>query len=397
MTQASALGFIDAVRADIRRVYRLSLLAAVLVHVAILGGLIQLRGPTKEAIERAAERPLPVKFFIRRDPRVTKPFELRKATQPKRQLVERQVQLAQASLNQVQSSASFNTRGLVSQVVAAPNLAPARGLALDGGTGTLEPTLSTGAIAGVRQQENRIDMALEMLDVNSMDTGRYRAMVVQESGDRQAIKGFVNFALVMSARSVAVGTMWSDVGVKYVDGLVDAVNEYTGLKARFLGQITYDDNRLMEVPIIYPVGEPNESEMENLARYLMDGGFVLGWLNFEEILQKYGGLVAGKDFYTQRLTDDHPVFSSYFDIKGGGVLAGNIGNAEKEYAATWYHITGFFIRGRLAGISMSHGMGFGMATYDHDSTRAMQMVVNIVVLALTQEGSITQRLMQMVR
>jgi hypothetical protein len=286
----------------------------------------------------------------------------------------------------------------VSQVVAAPNLALARSLALDAGAGKLEPTLSIGAITGMRQQENRIDMALEMLDVNSMDTGRYRAMVVQEGGDRQAIKGFINFALVMSARSVAAGTVgFADIGVKTVDEMVDAVNEYTGLKARFLGQITYDDNRLMEVPIIYPVGAPNESEMENLARYLINGGFVFGWLNFEEILEKYGGLVAGKDFYQQRLTDDHPVFSSFFDIKGGGALAANLGNTEKEYQATWYSMTGFFIRGRLVGISMSHGMGFGMATYGHDSTRAMQMVVNIVVLALTQEGSITQRLMQMVR
>ena len=85
-SQTSALGFIDAVRADMRRVFRISVVLAALVHIGLLSGLIQLRGPTKEAIERAAERPLPVKFFIRRDPRVTKPFDLRKATQPKRQL-----------------------------------------------------------------------------------------------------------------------------------------------------------------------------------------------------------------------------------------------------------------------------------------------------------------------
>jgi hypothetical protein len=156
----------------------------------------------------------------------------------------------------------------------------------------------------------------------------------------------------------------------------------------------------MEVPIIIPIGAPNESEMENLARYLVNGGFVYGWLNFEEILQKYGGLVAGKDFYTQRLTDDHPVFSSFFDIKGGGALSGlneNSLGSQKEGVYTWFSMTGFFIRGRLAGITTSHGWGWENATYNTDSTRQMQMAVNIVVLALTQEGSITQRLMQMVR
>ena len=34
--------------------------------------------------------------------------------------------------------------------------------------------------------------------------------------------------------------------------------------------------------------------------------------------------------------------------------------------------------------------------YGSDSTRTLQLAVNIIVYALTQEGSMTQRLMQMV-
>jgi hypothetical protein len=37
-------------------------------------------------------------------------------------------------------------------------------------------------------------------------------------------------------------------------------------------------------------------------------------------LEKYGGLVEGRDFYTQRLMDDHPLFSAYFDLGAGAPL-----------------------------------------------------------------------------
>ena len=97
-------------------------------------------------------------------------------------------------------------------------------------------------------------MALEMLDVNSMDTGRYRAMIIQDPNDRQAVSGFVKMAQVMSGRSVAAGqTGWGSINVLDVDILRDMLNEYTGIKAEFLGTIMYDDERIMEVPILIQV------------------------------------------------------------------------------------------------------------------------------------------------
>jgi hypothetical protein len=233
-----------------------------------------------------------------------------------------------------------------------------------------------------------------MLDVNSMDTGRYRAMVIQDATDRQAIKGFVKMAQVMSASSVADGTVgWGSINVQDVDRLRDVVNEYTGLKAEFLGSITFDDERLMEVPIILPQGSPNESEMEQLAKYLLAGGFVLGGY-WPEALEKYGGLVQGKDFWTERIPDDHPIFTAFFNLQGG-VPSGGGGN-DKLRVASWNYLTGYYIKGRLVGVVPSLGWGWRNDVYGGDSTRQLQMAVNIIVYALTQEGSITQRLMQMV-
>ena len=48
-------------------------------------------------------------------------------------------------------------------------------------------------------------MAPEMMDVNAMDTGRYRSMVVQDPNDPQGVTGFVKLARVLSAPSIDAG------------------------------------------------------------------------------------------------------------------------------------------------------------------------------------------------
>ena len=175
------------------------------------------------------------------------------------------------------------------------------------------------------------------------------------------------------------------------------INEYTGLKAEFLGFITFDDPRLMEVPIILPQGAPNEAEMANLAQYLISGGFSFSGIN-GEALEKYGGLINGKDFWSERLPEDHPVYTSFFDLSGGMPFgySPSLGQG-KLGVRPWNYLRGYYIKGRLASVTPGDG-GWGWENDGRggDSTRQLQLAVNIIIYALTQEGSITQRLMQMV-
>jgi hypothetical protein len=392
----SAAVEIEALFRRLRRLYWWSLGIALLVHLALIAAVTTATRPTEE--DKLIE-PAKVKFFTRRDPLLTKPLELRKVPQPKRQLVRREVQVSAARMDQVRATAAFDTRGLIAggsgvSAIALPRqleAGPRVSLGVESGLGA--PSLGAS-----RTVENRIDMALEMLDVNSMDTGRYRAMVIQDAKDRQSLKGFVKFAQVMSASAVSSGTFaWGSVNVKEVDRLRDAVNEYTGLQADFIGSIAFDDERLMEVPIIIPQGAPNESELAQLAKYLLAGGFVFGGI-WGEALEKYGGLVNGRDFWTERLPDDHPIFTAFFDIKGG-MTSGyppSLGQGKFGVVA-WNYLQGYFVKGRLAACSPGMG-GWGWMNdlYYGDSTRQLQMAVNIIIYALTQEGSMTQRLMQMV-
>ena len=108
---------------------------------------------------------------------------------------------------------------------------------------------------------------------------------------------------------------------------------------------------------------------------------------YGEALEKYGGLVRGKDFWSKRLAEDHAIFHAFFDIEGG--MPNNSGTAQgKSRVLTWNHMTGHFIKGRMVGLT-SNGWSWG-------SPAGVRLAVNVVIYALTQEGSLTQRLMQTV-
>lgn len=359
--------------AELVRRLRRGLLLSLALAVGLTLVLVALN-PFRQ-VEIKAPRPLTTKF-IKREPRLTKPLELRKIPKPKRQLARRQVHLAAARLDQVQATTNFNVRSLISSHVGNSGISLFKPITNNATNSfALEPKLVSTSVTSTRMPEHKIDMALEMLDVNSMDTGRYRAMVVQNPGDPQAIKGFIKIAHVISARAVTDQLQgYSNLNLRSIEALCDVINEYTGLKAEFVGTITYDDRRLLELPILIPQGSLNEGEMENYARYMMSGGFIMGGYH-PEALVKYGGLVEGYDFWSERLLPDHPIFSAFFSLKGG--TGGHV---------DWRDIVnGYFIRGRMVGIG---NVGWG------SNPRYNQMAVNVIVYALTQEGSITQRLMQ---
>ena len=374
----------DTLLRELHKYLLISLIAALAIHLA--AAIID---PADE-VKKSTPRPLTTKF-IKREPRLTKPLELRKVPKPKRQMIQRQSVALRARMDQVRATASFSTNSALNNA-AAPSMSVSR--SVDVGGVDIEPTLSAVDLTGTRQPENKIDMALDMLDVNSMDTGRYRAMLVQDAGDPQAIKGFINFARVVSASALASGA--SGGGTENLRFLVNGLNEYTGISADFIGSITYDDERLLEIPIILPSGAPNEGELEQMTRYLTNGGFIFGGIGgFHEGLVKYGGLVEGKDFWSERLPDDHPVFSSYFEFRGGAPTSTR-GTSSNKNQNAWSYTTGHFIKDRLVGISFSLGLGFTESAQGQDKLRQMQMAINVIVYALTQEGSMTQRLMQMV-
>ena len=115
-------------------------------------------------------------------------------------------------------------------------------------------------------------------------------------------------------------------------------------------------------------------------------------------MEKYGGLIRGKDFWSERLPETHPVYTAFFDLKGGMPFGYSPSMGQgKAGVKPWNYVRGYFVKGRLAGVTPGDGGGgWQNDTRGGDSPRQLQLAVNIIIFALTQEGSITQRLMQMV-
>ena len=392
-TPTSALD-LDRLLKGLRRAFWTALGVAAAAHLAVVGV-----NPFQQALDKTP-RPLTTRF-IKRQPRLTKPLELRKMPQPRRQLLQRQVRLLSARMDQVRAAATFSTQGVLNQV-AAPAAAvdqAARFASL-----ALEPALQAELVRGSRQPESKVDLALEMLDIDAIDTGRYRAMVIQDPADPQSLKGFVKVTRVYS--QLKAGGMHFDRAEMsrnlILKGLVDNLNQYTGIQAHFVDDLTFDDSGLLEVPFVayVSIAKMTDREMEGAANYLKAGGFVLGRTGWTEELEKYGGLVQGRDFYNGRIPSDHPIYRSFFDMGPDGVpLSSGGGHTQhKQAVAVATYLNGLWIGDRLAAVD---GIGLGMFGYTVrlgvDTTRAQQLGVNILVYALTQEGSITQRLMQMVQ
>ena len=360
-----------------RKVWWAALGLALGAHLVVVGV-----NPFQQTLEKTP-KPLTTRF-VKREPRLTKPLELRKIPQPKRQLLRRRVRLAAARMDQVQATATFDTRGLIGQA-ATTSTSLAREMQI--ATLDLEPVLMSQTIQGTRQDANRIDMGLEMLDVNSMDTGRYRAMVVQDPSNPQALKGFLKIARVyteLKHQGQHADLAQEDDNDSMLQ-LIHALRRYTDLKVDFMSHMSIADDRLLETPIIVPrgAGLRTDPEMEQISRYVMEGGFVFGHVP-NEALEKFGGLVEGRDFFRERIPNDHPLYNCYFPLGTSGAPGYNRSRSE---------LSGMWVGDRLATISITafaHGHGY---SYEE---RIKHLFINVIVFALTQEGSMTQRLMQMV-
>ena len=243
----------------------------------LLNAILVLLYPFQQQAGKAP-RPLTTKF-VKRQPRLTKALELRKIPQRKRPMIRRQMHAAAARMDQVQATAAFSTRAIIARSTGIANMLQVGQSNSQMLQAVLEPVAGLTANVEIsRASEHKIDMGLEMLDVDAMDTGRYRALVIQDPNDKQGLKGFVKFARVVSATYMTeTRTNVVDGGLnnREIDILCDMLNEWTGLRAEFVGSFTFDDNRFLSVPIVIPQGEPNENELENLARYLLAGA--LSW------------------------------------------------------------------------------------------------------------------------
>jgi len=363
----------------------------------ILLATLVLLDPFGRAVPTAPQPPT-VKY-IKRQPRPTKPLSVRKISQPKQQPMIRKRQptpirtdpvhltttvAAEIPMNQASASAAQSLLSL-------PHSSTPRPLDAERQLGA-DHLFGERAIGITRQSKNKIDLSLEMLDVNSLDTGQHQAVVIQDPDDLQSIRGFIKLPFVVPRKAL---DMRGIAPTRSIEALADGINEYTNLRAEVFGPISFDDDRIFKFPLligsIYSGLGLNELEEANQFQYLIQGGFIMGGVgDAEELLSQVlvnGGLVERKDFWSEVLPEDHPIYSAFFNI---GLQSYFLERHPDPSIACYITkgLKGHFIKNRLVYVNPLDSSHWA---YDKDE---LMLAINVMVYALTQEESMAQRLTQ---
>ena len=315
------------------------------------------------------------------------------------------------------------------------------------------PQLRAGALEGTRQGSDEIDLASELMDVQAMDTGRHRAMVVVNPKDRRNLKGFLYMSGVYSpsidraeyeqAKGSRARAYYDDqtprlmVERRMLQGLADKMVTNTQVHVEVRDAVRLDDPQLLQIPFVLMTFatpfEFTDSEAANLGAYLTGGGFLFAdivrflWPNYSDdeldipavrslIRASFEavGYQEWKDWKFTRLEITHPIYHCFYDINSlpRGMRDMNFVVGGQDTPLTPDYLEGIVVGDQLAGVYSMRGYadffgGKGRELLDwalaenvinHSSRFSAEeplvynLGVNIVVYALTREGSLARQL-----
>ena len=264
----------------------------------------------------------------------------------------------------------------------------------------------------LKDPERLISMKEEMISLSDLDTGRYKAMIVQNPGNKKSIKGFIY-----------ISTIWGtqlkppDELKRSVIGLTEAVNKYTNIRAKMDDHLLLDSRKLFETPFVYVVAdnafELTKIEMKNFGDYLRNGGFAVldngtpehEFGQAEASLRQMLKSTLGAQAKFLPIPNDHPLYHCFFDFDDGPPLGAEsqmtqttTTGVQGETARNAYmakpvdYLEGIWLGERLVAIYSDKGYGVKWKRFSNNDPQ-LKMGVNFVVYALTQSGGIARRLM----
>ena len=315
------------------------------------------------------------------------------------------------------------------------------------------PQLRAGALKGTRQGADEIDLALELMDVKALDTGQHRAMVVVDPKDRRKLKGYLYMSGIYSPAIERADSeqaeyrqtrWWNEMTQmphrlmerRRLQGLADEMTAQTQVHVEVRDAVRLDDPQLLQVPfVLMTVNTPFEftdSEVAQLGAYLTSGGFL--FVDIGRFLQdNYSdaeldipmvrslirasfqavGYQEWKDWQFKRLEITHPIYHCFYDInslpRGMRDMHSLIGESPP---LTPDYLEGIVVGGQLVGVYSMRGYAdfwAGIARQELDFVSERNIVnsafhttaeeplvynlgVNLVVYALTREGSLARQL-----
>jgi hypothetical protein len=271
-------------------------------------------------------------------------------------------------------------------------------------TGPVE--FSAARVTGTKEPEKRIAMHEELLDLDALDTGKYKGLIIQDPTDRRKVKGFVY-----------LGTAWAtdlepvfDSAAKAIPNLVDAVNAQTGITAKVDEHLFVDSQELFRTPFVYITAqeafELTDREKTNLGKYMRQGGFVFAdnanavveFSQAEASLRQIFRDALGSQGQFRPIPNTHPLYHTFYDFDGPPVGSElDVPSDQEQWAISYrivaqhsYHLEGVFLGDRLVALYSDKGYVHKWAE-NYGNEPQLRFGINVVVFALTQEGSIAQQ------
>ena len=388
---------------ETQKLFFLGLLVAVSLHAAAASFFMFKKTEVKVV------KPPTMELVIRR-PRMTKAFEFKKMRVKTRTLERKQI-VERKPTAEIQTK-SVSTVDLIGTVT---SFEYATEMKTNMDTQVFVPEGIEIQMATTREPEKVISMKEEMISLEDLDTGQYRAMVIQDPNNKQSIKGFVYISTAWGAQLKPPDTL-----KRSVINLVEAVNRYTNINAKVDTHLYVDSRKIFETPFVYvtcdKAFELTDIERKNFGDYLRKGGFAV--IDNGEPMYEYGQAEAslrqmlrdslGADAKFLPIPNDHPLYHCFFDFNDGPpqgseiqmVSASNIRTSDGEtISAIGYtmakpivYLEGIWIGTRLVAVYSDKGYCWKWKDLTNNQPQ-LKMGVNFVVLALTQAGGIAQQKM----
>jgi len=350
--------------------------------------------------EREAPPPAVARLVIRK-PRATRPFHLKRQRLRPRAMTKKasalKPRLAMPTTRRLTGASMFGR-------VETFDYAVDTDVEIDLQSGPIE--FSAARVAGTKEPEKRIAMREQLLDLEALDTGKYKGLIIQDPTDRRKVKGFVY-----------LGTAWATdlepafaSAAKAIPNLVDAVNAQTGITAKVDAHLFVDSQELFRTPFLYVTAEEafelTDREKENLGEYMRRGGFVFAdnanatveFSQAEASLRQIFRAALGAQGQFRPIPNSHPLYHTFYDFDGPPVgseldvptIAEQWGVNYRILGQQSYRLEGVFLGDRLVALYSDKGYVHKWAE-NYGNEPQLRFGINVVVFALTQEGSIAQQ------
>ena len=413
-----------------------SLVLSLALHLLVIFGLTHREQVTQypvlpEIMLKFTKRPPPQRTLARRQRPQQRPLVRRPALQAAPVVAMRPAPSASRPLPVFKTSAlRLPSESLPDRLVLPVPDFPARHIG---------PHLRAGALEGTRQGADEIDLSLELMDVQAMDTGRHRAMVVVDPKDRRQLKGFLYLSSVYSpsidrAESETSRRLYQTRQMQekqMLQGLADKMVAKTQVHVEVRDAVRLDDPQLLQVPFVLLTAsgpfEFTESEAANLGAYLTSGGFLFAEI-VSNLLHDYSddeldipavrwlirasfqavGYQEWKDWEFRRLELTHPLYHCFYDVNSLPR-----GMRDMHYVGsvrlTPDYLEDIVVGDQLVGVYSMRGYADFWAGIAEQEQEALDVInspflasgeeplvynlgVNMVVYALTREGSLARQL-----